>query len=248
MTWVLFRLTMRELMGQRRAVLMGLFGLLPVLLAAIGLLFGVEDTGHSTQQFAADELLGVLVVGMLLPLVALIFGTAALGSEIEDGTAVYILAKPVARWKVIASKVGAAWVATSAIVLTSTIVSGLMILAGEEQQGIVPAFSVAILAGGLAYVTVFVLLTAMTGRALIIGLGYVFIWEGVLTVFAPGAQLFSIREYVLGIADWLSSTSRGDFEAELAATTSLMMMAVVIVVGFVLAVRRLRSFEAGEQA
>jgi ABC-2 type transport system permease protein len=246
MTMVLFRLTMRELMGQRRSVLMALLALLPILLALLALMLG-PDEGESRQQFVSEPLLSVLVVGMLLPLVALIFGTAALGSEIEDGTAVYILAKPVARWKVIFAKVAAAWVATTAIVLTSAVISGLMVLGGQEQQGIIPAFSLGIIVGGLAYVTVFVLLSAMTGRALIIGLGYVLIWEGVFTVFAPGAQLLSIREYALGIADWLSSTSKADFDAELAATQSVLLSGFVIIAGFALAVRRLRSFEAGEQ-
>ena len=44
----------------------------------------------------AHVLLDGLVVTTLLPLAALVYGTAALGAEIEDGTAVYLLSKPVA--------------------------------------------------------------------------------------------------------------------------------------------------------
>ena len=40
-----------------------------------------------------------------MPLVALIFGTAALGSEIEDGTAVYLLIKPIPRWQIALAKI-----------------------------------------------------------------------------------------------------------------------------------------------
>ena len=36
---------------------------------------------------------------------ALILGTAALGSEIEDGTAVYLLTKPIPRWLVALAKI-----------------------------------------------------------------------------------------------------------------------------------------------
>ena len=39
-----------------------------------------------------DRVLGILIVQTVMPLVALVLGTAALGSEIEDGTAVYLLA------------------------------------------------------------------------------------------------------------------------------------------------------------
>ena len=39
-----------------------------------------------------------------MPLVALIFGTAAIGSEIEDGTAVYLIVKPIPRWRIVAGQ------------------------------------------------------------------------------------------------------------------------------------------------
>ena len=36
-----------------------------------------------------------LLVTTLVPIVALVFGTVALGAEIEDGTAVFLLLKPI---------------------------------------------------------------------------------------------------------------------------------------------------------
>ena len=49
-------------------------------------------------------LLEGLTVTTVLPLVALVYGTAALGAEIEDGTAVYLLAKPIPRSRIIFAK------------------------------------------------------------------------------------------------------------------------------------------------
>ena len=49
-------------------------------------------------------MLDTLVVRTVMPLVALIVGTAALGSEIEDGTAVYLMVKPIARWRIVAGQ------------------------------------------------------------------------------------------------------------------------------------------------
>ena len=43
--------------------------------------------------------------GPCMPLVALILGTAALGSEIDDGTAVYLLIKPIPRWRIALAKI-----------------------------------------------------------------------------------------------------------------------------------------------
>ena len=40
-----------------------------------------------------------------MPLVALILGTAAIGSEIDDGTAVYLMIKPIPRWRIALAKI-----------------------------------------------------------------------------------------------------------------------------------------------
>ena len=47
------------------------------------------------------KILDPLMVRTILPLVALVFGTAALGSELEDGTAVFLIIKPIPRWRII---------------------------------------------------------------------------------------------------------------------------------------------------
>ena len=43
-------------------------------------------------------------------------------------------------------------------------------------------------------------LSSITTRGLIIGLAYALIWEGVVAGLLPGSQVFSVREYLGGIA------------------------------------------------
>ena len=45
---------------------------------------------------------------MVLPVLALIIGTGVLGSEIDDGTLVHILAKPLSRREILLSKLAVA--------------------------------------------------------------------------------------------------------------------------------------------
>ena len=52
-----------------------------------------------------------------MPLVALIIGTAAIGSEIDDGTAVYLIVKPIPRWRIALSKMVVAAGLTAAMVV-----------------------------------------------------------------------------------------------------------------------------------
>ena len=87
------------------------------------------------------------------------------------------------------------------------------------------------------------LLSVATSRALLFGLAYVFIWEGLVTELFSGTRYISIRQYCLGIADLFATVSEQDFEANLGGPEGLILAAVAAGVGLVLATRRLESFE-----
>lgn len=245
MIMLVLNLSLRQLLGQRRTLFLVLLALVPL---AAALIFRIGNAEVTPQEFAADVVLNNLIVQGLLPLTALIFGTAALGNEIEDGTIAYLLSKPIERWRIVAGKLLAAWVATTALVLASAIASGVVVLAGESEMRIVAGFGIALVVGSLAYSAFFILLSLVTSRALFAGLGYAFIWEGVVTNFAPGVQRLSIREFTLGIADFISDTSRAYFEADLGFTYSVILMVIVCAGAAALAVRRLSRFEFSDAA
>ena len=99
-----------------------------------------------------DRVLDILVVRTVMPLVALVLGTAALGSEIEDGTAVYLLAKPIPRWRIALAKILVAAGLTAALVVPSVVLTGLLIGRGSSEAiGVTLAFAVACFVGGSAY-------------------------------------------------------------------------------------------------
>ena len=72
-----------------------------------------------------------------MPLVALIVGTAAIGSEIEDGTAVYLMIKPIARWKIALSKILVAAGLTALLVVPAIVLTGLLLGAATCRPTIV---------------------------------------------------------------------------------------------------------------
>jgi ABC-2 type transport system permease protein len=88
----------------------------------------------------------------------------------------------------------------------------------------------------------------VTSRALIAGLVYVFIWEGIVTELFSGTQFLSVRQYSLGVADLIADTRADIFEAELSGATALVMMGIVGAGAVALAVRRLRSLEISQSA
>ena len=187
------RVTLRGLLGRRRMILMLLLAALPIL---VGLLIRVAG---GTRDSA--EILDTLVIRTVLPLVALIVGTAAIGSEIEDGTAVFLLVKPIPRWRIALAKLAVAAALTALLIvppilLTSFLLSG----AGSESLGVAAGFALAAIAGGTAYACAFTTLGTFTSRALIIGLVYTLLWEGVLAGLLEGTRFLSIRQATLGLA------------------------------------------------
>ena len=240
------RLTFRQLLGQKRTILMAAFALLPVLIA---LLVRVSaDSNEDLQELTASVILNGLVVGLLLPFTALVFGTAALGTEFEDGTAVYLLSKPIPRSTVVISKLLVAWAATVGVVLVSALAAGLITIAGEPQDGIVLGFAVGVVVGSLVYCAAFIWLSIATSRALIAGLLYVFIWENVVVGLFEGVRIFSIRAYSLGIAGAFMDVRRGVFDPDLSGPVAAILAVVIIGVTTWFAIRGLRRWEIGESS
>jgi ABC-2 type transport system permease protein len=242
MNAVIARITLRQLLSRRRTLLLLLLSGL-MLLVALGLRIGAEPVNRPE---ATARMLEIFGTATLMPLVALLFGTATLGAELEEGTAIYLLAKPIPRWTTLLTKLAVA--AACSILLTSIPVLLAGLLAGGGI-GLSIAFAVATAVGSVIYCAIFVALSLVTGRALVFGLGYVLIWEGVLAGLFMGTQTFSVRQQTLSIADALVDVPRTTFSAPLPLGTALVVGTLVLVLATVIGIRRLDRIEiAGEQA
>lgn len=230
----LVTVTIRGLLGRRRMVLMLLLVALPVLVGiAIRLGGGRAD---------APAILDTLVIRTVLPLVALVIGTATIGSEVEDGTLVFLMIKPVARWRIALAKLGVAAGLTVALVVPSVLLVGLLVGGfGATSLGVTAGFVLAVLAGGAAYACVFATLGALTSRALIVGLVYTLLWEGVLAGLLEGTRFLSIRQATLGLAAALTDTDVG--VDPLDPMTSVLIIAAAIVGSFAVTTVALRRYE-----
>jgi ABC-2 type transport system permease protein len=67
-----------------------------------------------------------LGLAAVLPLIALIVGTGVLGSEIEDGTLLHVLAKPLPRYEILLTKLAVAAGVTAAAVAPPLFVAGML--------------------------------------------------------------------------------------------------------------------------
>jgi ABC-2 type transport system permease protein len=236
MTAALVSITLRALLNRRRTILLALLGVL--LIAIVGLFLLSEPTPEQALQ-VTRELLGDLAIGVLLPLVAVIVGTSVIGSELDDGTIVYLLARPVPRWRIVVVKLLVAWLVVTLLVAPATLVAGLI---GQDDPALAIGFAAAVAVGALEYTAVFVALSLVTSRALIVGLAYVVVWEGVVAGLFAGTRTISIRQHVLAVAEALGGGNAADV-ADLGLGVAIGAIALVTVGAAVLAVRRLETVE-----
>ncbi|MCP4958284.1 MAG: ABC transporter permease subunit [Actinomycetia bacterium] len=248
MNRVLISLTARQLLGRRRTALIGFVLALPILIAVIYRFSDEAGGDTSTEEFAIG-LVGTLIVTLLLPLVALVLGTAALGAEIEDGTAVFLLTKPIERWRIIAIKTGVAAAATAVLVVPVTMATTWIIHGGPTADGLMLGLGLAALVGAILYCAVFVALSAFTSRALIFGLIYVFVWEAFATNLFNSLRWVSVREYATGWSDAIISVTDTDiYDPRLAVASAVIGSIVVLSAAVAYGTRALSRFEIGERA
>jgi ABC-2 type transport system permease protein len=224
------RITARALFGRRRFLL-----LLPLPILLIGLAVLSDSLGARASDWA-EPVIRALGLSVVLPLTALIVGTGVLGSEIDDGTLVHILAKPLPRREIVFSKLVVAVVVTSIVTGVPLAVTGL--IAGSSDLAI--GLAVAAVLGSLTYCSVFVALSVLTRWPVLIGIAYVLIWEGLLTNLLTGTRVLSIQQYVVTVADRIGNTSL--ISSDVSLSVSLAMAFIFTVGAILLAIDRLRSF------
>jgi hypothetical protein len=239
MIWPIIEVTLRGALGRRRTILVAMLAVVPVVIAAIIRIGGTTTDGPALTA----GLLDALLVTTVLPLVALVFGTAVLGSELDDGTAVYLLVKPLERWRIVVSKLAVAVGITMALVFPATLFAGLVVGGGRGGELVAVGFALAVLPGSLVYAAGFVALSVVTSRALIAGLLYVFIWEGLLAGLFAGTALLSVRQYVLALAGWFAVRDGRAITSSVDVTAAVVLAVVVFVIAVAIAIRRLSSWE-----
>ena len=242
MTGSLVMLTLRALLNRRRTLMLGLLGVLVVVIVVI---FRLSDPSPEQALEVTRQLLSDLALGVLLPLVAVIVGTAAIGSELDDGTIVYLLARPVPRWRIVLVKLLVSWVVVMILVVPATLIAGLI---GQDDPALAFGFAAAAAIGALEYTALFVMLSLLTSRALIVGLAYVVIWEGVVAGLFAGTRPLSVRQHALAVAEALGGGDAAGI-AEVALEVAVVAIILVVIVAAIVALRRLETVELrGETA
>jgi ABC-2 type transport system permease protein len=213
-----YQVLVRQIVTRGRLVAMGLLGLAVVLLGwAIG---AADDNGGSLE--AAVSVLANIGFAIIVPVVALVFGSAVFGETREDGTLVYLWLRPLRRGPIVLG----GFIAALAVVLPLTavpVVGSAVVL--DAGGGLVTAALIASVVGVVAYSAVFLLLGLFLKNPIVWGLAYILVWEGIAAGLGTAPARLAVRGYTRSIL-----TDRTGVELDLADLTQVWGVVVPLVV------------------
>lgn len=235
MNAIVAQLTARSLLGRRRAYLL-------MALPAVLLVLAVASRGLAGRDAGITVgVLGGFALATLVPLLGVIAGTGAIGPEIDDGSIVYLLSKPLSRYSIATTKAMVAIAVVTGFAALPTLVAGL-ILSGTSSR-LALGYAIGALAAGIAYGTLFLLLAVLTRHAVVVGVLYALIWEALIGSFVPGAQALSIQQWSLALTEQVvgARAEELDVSSAVGLGAAVPLLLVVIVGSTWFAGWRLRS-------
>lgn len=224
----------RQLLTRGRALALVLLG---GFLALLSLVVGNSDNVDDPIEDGV-LLLDLAGLTLVVPVVALVFAAASLGDLREDGTLVYLWLRPMGRAPVVIG----AWLGSILVSLPFTfpalVLSAVLLDAGSD---VVVAAAVATAVGVVAYSALFVLLGLLVRNAVIWGIGYVLMWEGLIAGFGTATARVAIRGYTRSI---LASITEVDLRLSgLSLPAAIAGALIIAVLALGLAIVRLGSME-----
>ena len=237
-------LTRRQLFAKQRVVVAIALMLAP---AAIALIyrFTTDNPAADPTEFLSPMYRG-LVLGVLLPITALVFGTSAFGGEVEDGTLIYLMVKPVPRWQLTSSKYVVALAATVGVIVPAILIAWAL-TPGATPIRVPLAYAAGSIVGAIIYCAIFVTLGITSRRALALGLLYIFAFETILSRNVAGVKSLSVREFALAVCKKFVGTAAEFTDLTVSMGTVWTMGTIFLVAALATGVVKLRRYEVGER-
>jgi ABC-2 type transport system permease protein len=202
----LFWLTLRQHVRGKRLLALGFLYLLP-----IGLAILVQNV-ESHYRAAEGELviLFAIIPHTMVPLTALLYATGMIHDEIEDQTLTYLLVRPLPKWGIYVTKLLATTILTMLVAAVFTTLTYIAVYWGEPNLwgAIVPKRALEI--SGItclalvAYCALFGFLSFMTRWPLVVGIGYIALFEGLLANIDFAVRRLTVNYYFrVLIQEWV---------------------------------------------
>ena len=231
-----FRMTLQQLSGRWRLLVMTVLAAMPVVIAVLMLR---SDDAPSVQEFET-AILSAMLAGSIAPLVVLAIAAPAFANEIEDRTLANLTLSPIPRWQIVLPKLLATLTIAGPFIAASALGTSYIAFLGDLRA--VVAVTVSCLVGVALYAAAFIWLGLVTTQAIGLGLLYIVLWEGFFSGFVSGVRLLSIRHQSIALMHGIDARrfASGD---HLSLTASVVTSVIVFGGLVLLSVRRLRQMD-----
>jgi ABC-2 type transport system permease protein len=194
--WALFVLTLRQHLHGRRWIVLAILFLLPAGLAIL-----IRATASDAPPMVIEFLLAFMFIPQaLLPLVALVYATGIIQDEQEEQTLTYLLIRPIPRWAIYLVKLLATLTTTVLLTAVFTALTYVAVYVGGAS-GFADVSRRCLTAIGIhslsvaAYCCLFGLIGLYTRRALVAGILYAAVIEGLLANLPFGLRFVTVIYY-----------------------------------------------------
>ena len=197
----LYALTVRQHLHGKRWIVIGALFSLPAGLAIL-----VRATSPDVPPLGLEFMLAMMLLPqLLLPLVALLYASGIIEDEQEEQTITYLLVRPLPKWAIYVVKLLATMTTTVVFTAIFTALTFAAVYIGAEAP--IEGWSVRLLkTAGIhclavtAYCCLFGLVSLLTKRALVVGVVYIAVIEGLLANLPFGIRLITVIYYARMIA------------------------------------------------
>lgn len=240
--FALFRHHVRMLSRPWRLFLTTLLAVTP---AGVLLVGGLADDQPPTDVAGLVANIGART----FPIVALILASSTLRDERDDGTLPYLYMTPIPRPMMAVASIAAGVTVTALVgTLTAAAVTVASALVGADIGFGIAAFPAYIVAA-LGYAPLFVPAGYLVPRVILVGLGYVILWEQIVAYLVTGVANTSIWRFALSVYADLVPAGDNDLSEALGpvapgAGGGVAKVAVVAVAGWLLLTWALRRRDA----
>ncbi|WP_419841957.1 ABC transporter permease [Candidatus Poriferisodalis sp.] len=238
-TVLCYRVLLRQIVSAGRLWALGALGAAMILVGWV--------VGNAAED-GTDGLVDPLLTGasyadgfgliLIVPIVSLVFAAAALGDARDDGTLVYLWLRPIGRAPLALGAACAAVTVALPLCVAPTVAGGWLATDFVAGSGAVALGALAAAAlGAVAYSCVFVLLGLLFRKAVLWGIAYVLLWEGLAVGLGDFAERLSLRGYARAVLARIADVDLGFTTYGLVA--AIFVLASVSALSLVLATVRL---------
>lgn len=205
----IFTFFFKQGIKSKKAKIFFLLSFLPVLVLLVA---KIIELTNPAARISAEEIFSkamlIIYIQLLVPILALLFGSMVVNEEIDDKTLIYLTISPIPKAAVIVGKY-LAYIVLAGIIINAGLLLSFVTINIDHlgEVSYFKQFFTFVGVGGLAlvaYSAFFTLIGVLIKKSVILGLLFIFGWENVVQYFPGVTQKFTFIHYIKSLLPYSS--------------------------------------------